>query len=60
MLACRFILGKSAECIAEVAWYRAIGIEEIIMRCQWPGMAVKPAMHAMQRFGRDVLPQCVA
>ena len=60
VLAGRFILGSPAECVAEVARYRAIGVEEIIMRCQWPGMAVEPALQAMQRFGRDVLPQCVA
>ena len=42
------------------ARYHAIGVEEIIMRCQWPGMAVEPALQAMQRFGRDVLPQCVS
>jgi alkanesulfonate monooxygenase SsuD/methylene tetrahydromethanopterin reductase-like flavin-dependent oxidoreductase (luciferase family) len=56
----RFILGSPAECIAEVARYRAVGVEELIMRCQWPGMAVEPTLQAIQRFARDVLPQCVA
>jgi hypothetical protein len=59
----RFILGSPAECIAEVARYRAVGVEEIIMRCmrcQWPDMAVEPALQAIQRFARDVLPRCVA
>jgi alkanesulfonate monooxygenase SsuD/methylene tetrahydromethanopterin reductase-like flavin-dependent oxidoreductase (luciferase family) len=59
VLAGRFILGSPAECIAEVAGYRAIGVQEIIMRCQWPGMPVEPALQAIERFGRDVLPQCV-
>jgi alkanesulfonate monooxygenase SsuD/methylene tetrahydromethanopterin reductase-like flavin-dependent oxidoreductase (luciferase family) len=56
----RFLLGSPAECIAEVARYRAVGVEELIMRCQWPGMAVEPTLQAIQRFARDVLPQCVA
>lgn len=56
----RFILGSPAECAAEVARYRDIGVQEIILRCQWPGMALEPALRAIQRFGRDVLPQCVA
>jgi alkanesulfonate monooxygenase SsuD/methylene tetrahydromethanopterin reductase-like flavin-dependent oxidoreductase (luciferase family) len=56
----RFILGSPAECIAEVARYRAVGVEELIMRCQWPGMAVEPALQAIQRFGSDVLPRCMA
>jgi alkanesulfonate monooxygenase SsuD/methylene tetrahydromethanopterin reductase-like flavin-dependent oxidoreductase (luciferase family) len=56
----RFILGSPAECSTEVARYRAIGVDELIMRCQWPGMAVEPALQAIQRFGRDVLPRCIA
>jgi alkanesulfonate monooxygenase SsuD/methylene tetrahydromethanopterin reductase-like flavin-dependent oxidoreductase (luciferase family) len=56
----RFILGSPAECIAEVTRYRAVGVEELIMRCQWPGMAVEPALQAIQRFGSDVLPRCMA
>jgi alkanesulfonate monooxygenase SsuD/methylene tetrahydromethanopterin reductase-like flavin-dependent oxidoreductase (luciferase family) len=51
----RFILGSPAECVAEVARYRALGVQELIMRCQWPGMAVEPALQAIERFGRDVL-----
>jgi hypothetical protein len=43
----RFILGSPAECIAEAAKYRAVGVEEIIMRCQWPGIAVEPALQAI-------------
>jgi alkanesulfonate monooxygenase SsuD/methylene tetrahydromethanopterin reductase-like flavin-dependent oxidoreductase (luciferase family) len=60
VLAGRFILGSPAECLAEVARYRALGVQEIIMRCQWPGMPVETALQAMQRFGDDVLPQCVS
>ena len=60
MLAGRFPLGSPAECIAEVARYRAVGVQELILRCQWLGMAVEPALQAMQRFGRDVLPQYAA
>jgi alkanesulfonate monooxygenase SsuD/methylene tetrahydromethanopterin reductase-like flavin-dependent oxidoreductase (luciferase family) len=56
----RFILGSAAECSAEVARYRDLGVEELILRCQWPGMAVEPTLQAIQRFGRDVLPQHAA
>jgi alkanesulfonate monooxygenase SsuD/methylene tetrahydromethanopterin reductase-like flavin-dependent oxidoreductase (luciferase family) len=56
----RFILGSPAECAAEVARYRDIGVQELVLRCQWPGMALEPALRAIQRFGRDVLPRCVA
>jgi alkanesulfonate monooxygenase SsuD/methylene tetrahydromethanopterin reductase-like flavin-dependent oxidoreductase (luciferase family) len=56
----RFILGSPAECVAEVTRYRHIGVQELILRCQWPGLPVERALQAIQRFGRDVLPQCVA
>jgi alkanesulfonate monooxygenase SsuD/methylene tetrahydromethanopterin reductase-like flavin-dependent oxidoreductase (luciferase family) len=56
----RFILGSPAECAAEVARYRDVGVEEIIVRCQWPGMPGVPTLHAIQRFGQEVLPQCMA
>jgi alkanesulfonate monooxygenase SsuD/methylene tetrahydromethanopterin reductase-like flavin-dependent oxidoreductase (luciferase family) len=56
----RFILGSPAECVAEITRYRDLGVQELIMRCQWPGMAVEPALQAIQRFGHDVLPQCEA
>jgi alkanesulfonate monooxygenase SsuD/methylene tetrahydromethanopterin reductase-like flavin-dependent oxidoreductase (luciferase family) len=56
----RFILGSPDECVDEVARYCALGVEELIMRCQWPGMAVEPALQAIERFGRDVLSHSVA
>lgn len=53
----RFILGSPAECAAEVAKYRDLGVAEIIVRCQWPGMPIAPTLQAIQRFGREVLPR---
>jgi alkanesulfonate monooxygenase SsuD/methylene tetrahydromethanopterin reductase-like flavin-dependent oxidoreductase (luciferase family) len=53
----RFILGSPGECADEVQKYQAAGVEEIIMRCQWPGMAAEETLEAIERFGRDVLPR---
>jgi alkanesulfonate monooxygenase SsuD/methylene tetrahydromethanopterin reductase-like flavin-dependent oxidoreductase (luciferase family) len=52
----RFIIGSPEECGAEIERYRALGVEEIIMRCQWPGMPRETALQAIRRFGQDVLP----
>jgi alkanesulfonate monooxygenase SsuD/methylene tetrahydromethanopterin reductase-like flavin-dependent oxidoreductase (luciferase family) len=54
----RFIIGSPAECVAEVARYQAVGVEELIMRCQWPGMPLTEALQAIERFGHEVLPRC--
>ena len=53
----RFILGSPAECAAEVARYHALGVEELILRCQWPGMPFSDALQAIERFGHEVLPR---
>jgi len=54
----RFIIGSPAECVAEVARYQAVGVEELIMRCQWPGMPLTEALQAIERFGHEMLPRC--
>jgi alkanesulfonate monooxygenase SsuD/methylene tetrahydromethanopterin reductase-like flavin-dependent oxidoreductase (luciferase family) len=55
----RFILGSPAECVAEVQKYQAVGVEELILRCQWPGIEAGETLQAIERFGRDVLPRVV-
>jgi alkanesulfonate monooxygenase SsuD/methylene tetrahydromethanopterin reductase-like flavin-dependent oxidoreductase (luciferase family) len=56
----RFILGSAEECAAEVAKYQELGVEELILRCQWPGMPGEDALRAVRLFGREVLPRFVA
>jgi alkanesulfonate monooxygenase SsuD/methylene tetrahydromethanopterin reductase-like flavin-dependent oxidoreductase (luciferase family) len=52
----RFIIGSPDECIAEVKKYQALGIEELILRCQWPGMPNSDTYRAVELFGETVLP----
>jgi alkanesulfonate monooxygenase SsuD/methylene tetrahydromethanopterin reductase-like flavin-dependent oxidoreductase (luciferase family) len=54
----RFILGSPAECAAEIARYAALGVEELILRCQWPEMPLSDTLQAIERFGHEVLPRC--
>jgi alkanesulfonate monooxygenase SsuD/methylene tetrahydromethanopterin reductase-like flavin-dependent oxidoreductase (luciferase family) len=56
----RFILGSPEECAAEIRKYRALGLAEIIVRCQWPGMATADALAAIEGFGREVMPRLEA
>jgi hypothetical protein len=35
-------------------------VEELILRCQWPGMPGEDALRAVRLFGREVLPRFVA
>jgi alkanesulfonate monooxygenase SsuD/methylene tetrahydromethanopterin reductase-like flavin-dependent oxidoreductase (luciferase family) len=53
----RFIIGSPEECAAEVRTYQGLGVEELILRCQWPGMATAEALTAIELFGREVMPR---
>ena len=52
----RFIIGSPQECAAELQRYQAAGVDEVIMRCQWPGLGAADVLRAIDRFGREVLP----
>ena len=52
----RFILGSPEECIEEIEKYRELGIDELVLRCQWPGMPNKDSLRALELFGDKVLP----
>jgi alkanesulfonate monooxygenase SsuD/methylene tetrahydromethanopterin reductase-like flavin-dependent oxidoreductase (luciferase family) len=55
----RFIIGSPEECAAELQRYQAAGVDEVIMRCQWPGLSAADVLKAIDRFGREVLPRFV-
>ena len=52
----RFIIGSPEECIAEIKKYEELGIAELVLRCQWPGMPNQDAYRAVELFGNAVLP----
>jgi alkanesulfonate monooxygenase SsuD/methylene tetrahydromethanopterin reductase-like flavin-dependent oxidoreductase (luciferase family) len=52
----RFIIGSPEECIQEVRKYQELGIQELVLRCQWPGMPHVESLAAVDLFGREVLP----
>ena len=52
----RFILGSPEECIEEIEKYRELGVDELVLRCQWPGMPNKDSLRALELFGDKVLP----
>jgi alkanesulfonate monooxygenase SsuD/methylene tetrahydromethanopterin reductase-like flavin-dependent oxidoreductase (luciferase family) len=52
----RFIIGNPEDCIEEIQKYEQLGIEELVLRCQWPGMPNADAFRAVELFGKAVLP----
>lgn len=53
----RFILGSPEDCIAEIDRYREqLGVSEVIVRIQWPGMPNDLAMENLRRLGETLVP----
>ena len=52
----RFIIGNPDDCIREIHRYKNLGIQELILRCQWPGMSNEESLQAVNIFGREVIP----
>jgi len=53
----RFIIGSPDDCIREIYRYQDLGIQELILRCQWPGMSNEESLNAVNMFGKEVLPE---
>ncbi len=53
----RFIIGSPDECDKEIQKYQELGVQELILRCQWPGMPNQDSSRAVELFGQEVLPR---
>ncbi|MEE8443485.1 MAG: LLM class flavin-dependent oxidoreductase [Dehalococcoidia bacterium] len=53
----RFIVGNPDECIQEIQRYEQLGVDTIIMRMQWPGMAQEETLRSIRLMGKEVLPR---
>ena len=52
----RFIIGSPEECIEEVHKYKEQGVEELILRSQWPGMEGDATTRSLRLFAEKVMP----
>ncbi len=50
-------IGSPEECVNEIKKYQELGIQELILRCQWPGMPNQDSNRAVELFGQEVLPR---
>jgi alkanesulfonate monooxygenase SsuD/methylene tetrahydromethanopterin reductase-like flavin-dependent oxidoreductase (luciferase family) len=54
----RFLLGSSHEIVEEIRRYQhELGVNYLIFRMQWPGMAQEQVLHQIELMGREVIPQ---
>ena len=55
----RFIIGSPEECIEEIHKYKENGVEELILRSQWPGMEGDVTAKSLRLFAEKVMPEFV-
>ena len=52
----RFIVGSPEDCIGELKRYEELGIDQVSLRMNWPGMPLSDAIKGIEDFAADVMP----
>ena len=52
----QFIIGSPEECIEEIHKYQELGVDELILRSQWPGMEGDVTNKSLRIFAEKVMP----
>lgn len=52
----RFLLGAPETVLAQVEALRTLGVTELVVRVQWPGLPHRDAMRTLELLAREVLP----
>jgi alkanesulfonate monooxygenase SsuD/methylene tetrahydromethanopterin reductase-like flavin-dependent oxidoreductase (luciferase family) len=52
----RFLLGGSETVLAQVEALRTLGVTELVVRVQWPGLPHRDAMRTLELLASEVLP----
>jgi alkanesulfonate monooxygenase SsuD/methylene tetrahydromethanopterin reductase-like flavin-dependent oxidoreductase (luciferase family) len=52
----KFILGSPEDCIEQLETYEALGVDHVLIRCQFPGQPQERTLSCLERFGDDVIP----
>ena len=53
----RFILGDPDECARQIERYLALGVDQMHLRMNWPGMPLDVALDGLHRFASQVMPR---
>lgn len=53
----RFVIGDPDDCAREIERYRQLGVQDLHLRMNWPGMSLETALDGLQLFTREVVPR---
>jgi alkanesulfonate monooxygenase SsuD/methylene tetrahydromethanopterin reductase-like flavin-dependent oxidoreductase (luciferase family) len=52
----KLIFGTPDACVRQLRQYRELGVDQVIMRMQYPGLAQPDLLRSLRLFARDVIP----
>jgi alkanesulfonate monooxygenase SsuD/methylene tetrahydromethanopterin reductase-like flavin-dependent oxidoreductase (luciferase family) len=52
----RFLLGAPETVLEQIGALGALGVTELVLRVQWPGLPQRDAMRTLELLAREVLP----
>lgn len=55
-LAEKFVVGTPNECVDRLREYEALGVDHVLLRCQFPGQPQASTLECIERLGDEVLP----
>jgi len=50
----RFVIGDEAQVLDAIERYRALGIDHLLLRVQWPGLGQAMALRSIERLGKVI------
>jgi alkanesulfonate monooxygenase SsuD/methylene tetrahydromethanopterin reductase-like flavin-dependent oxidoreductase (luciferase family) len=53
----RFLLGSPATVLTQIDALRALGVTEVVLRVQWPGLPQRDAMRTLELLAAEVVPR---
>ncbi|MFC4440002.1 MULTISPECIES: LLM class flavin-dependent oxidoreductase [Natrialbaceae] len=52
----KFVIGSPADCVEQLREYEELGVDQVYVRCQFPGQPQETTLETLERFGEEVIP----
>lgn len=53
----KFIIGPPEDCIEKLYEYADLGVDHLVLRCQFPGQSQKSTLRCIERIGDELIPE---
>jgi alkanesulfonate monooxygenase SsuD/methylene tetrahydromethanopterin reductase-like flavin-dependent oxidoreductase (luciferase family) len=52
----KLVIGSPEDCIEQFQVYEDLGVDHVLIRCQFPGQPQEPTLRCLERFGEEIIP----